>query len=68
MKRYKSYSWASYVDGVSLVTLFLSLYDIGAGGMELPSLPFSKSQRELQLTLPMATAIRFPSSEACVGR
>jgi hypothetical protein len=64
----KSHSRASYSDGALLLTLFLSLYDVGAGGMDLPSLTFSKSQMELQLTSPIATAIRIQSSEACAGR
>ena len=57
-------NWASSL----LVTLFLCLYDIGAGGMELPSLLFSKPQRELQLTSAIATPIHFQWSEPCASR
>jgi hypothetical protein len=68
MTRRKSYSRASYIDDALLAILFLSPGDIGAGEMELPSLPFSNSQWELQLTSPIATSIRVQSSEACAGR
>jgi len=68
MKRYKLYSWASCIFGALLVTLFLPLYNVRAGEMGVPSLPFSKSKRKLQLTSLIATSINVQSSEASGGR
>jgi hypothetical protein len=68
MQGYKSYSWASHIVGALLVTLFLPFYNVGAGEMGAPSLPFSKSKRKLQLTSLIVTSITIQSSEVSAGR